>query len=195
MEIQKRILKKLNSYTVDQVSLGRNLRPGEFGVFLSHLSIIRSQIRDSIDTVWILEDDFTPCTEIESITHSLEHLNTVDPKWDVLYTDISMKKWDGTLLFPGVSWMKKRFKTTHSKSYEKIDDVICKINSRYGLTSYILSLRGAEKVFSYFSKTPLVLPIDLQIHLIPGLKQYATLNETVTNDHSFYHDSHTKKNI
>lgn len=162
-----------------------SLHGGHIGCMLSHLSVLLDAYNKNFDLVWILEDDIEVLRPLQLIKNCLTTLNKIDPHWDVFYTDTDSRhpklghlvSYDvaperpGQTLKPGNYY---RYRSVVSRH-------IMKIRSRFGLYSYFVSKRGIKKIIDYFLCKTIWIPLDMEIHYIPGIKEYSTRQDIVTH--------------
>lgn len=162
------------------------LNGGHIGCFLSHLSIMKDAYDRQYTTIWVMEDDIDPIEKDvqKKIPALLSELNRLDPYWDLFYTDTNSKNDKGEYipslalaprpdqqLLP-IEYYTKRIPLTNN---------IMKIGQRFGMYSVLISRRGLEKLIRHFSHVYLWSPIDVDIHYIPGIRQYATRRDVVSH--------------
>lgn len=148
------------------------LYPGVIGCFLSHLSIYKDALERDFETVWICEDDIKMVQPPQLIPQLLEELNEIDPYWDLFYTD---RLTTGM----GIQYPRPN-QPLYIPQYKLISPQIAQIHGRYGSHSIVISRRGLIKLNHYFSHVYLWSPIDVDIHYIPGLREYQSLEDVVT---------------
>src|SRR5579863_7202687 len=72
-----------------------SLSRGAIGCLLSHLSIMQDAYDSGYHTIWIMEDDIRVVSDPHEISSLLRILDTVEPDWDVLFTDNEIKGGNG----------------------------------------------------------------------------------------------------
>lgn len=157
---------------------------GAIGCLLSHISVYKDAYERGFDHIWVLEDDAEFLENIGRISPLLSRLSEIDPEWDVFYTDVDCRDDnDGyyinnyTIGRPGQVLLPPEYYKTRNL----VDESIMRIRSRYGTTSMIISKRGVEKLWNYFSHVNIWIAIDCDIHFIPSIRQYSPTFEIVTN--------------
>lgn len=159
--------------------------PGRMGCALSHLSAWRDGLEQGYNTIWVAEDDVVFAQSGKMLEALLKRLEEIDPEWDVLYTDRNTKDWQGhevtnkppTCAHPNV-------KTRPASEFlrrEAVSEEFERLWSRWGTYSMLISQRGLQKLVTYHWKMPLWTRIDVSIHHVPGLRQYATRMDFVTH--------------
>jgi len=152
---------------------------------LSHLSVLLDAYNKDFDLIWILEDDIEILKPLEIIKNCLAHLSKIDPDWDVFYTDTdSRHPILGHLISYDVAPERPGQKLKPASFYRHRSVVsrhIMKIHSRFGLYSYFVSKRGIKKMIDYFLNKTIWVPIDMEIHYIPGIREYSTRQDIVTH--------------
>lgn len=170
--------------------LETKLNPGRIGVFLSHLSIIRRALDEGYKVIWILEDDVVFNEgAISSMERILQELNSLDDSWDVLYTDNGSR-----MLIPGRHLEYYTFekeapyllnRVTQQEFKPLIGNEIFQIEHRLGAYSMILSQRGLQKIWDYFSEHKMQYAYDIDIHFIKNKKYFQTTQDLVTTYGTF----------
>lgn len=158
---------------------------GPLGCLLSHLSIYQDALNRGFQRIWVLEDDADFVGDVHLIPQFLEKLFTIDPLWDVLYTDMDCKdSEDGCYTFddgevgrPDQTLFPEKYYQTR----DSVGDKIVRTRGRYGMTSVLLSQNGLQKLVDYLSHVYIWTAIDCDIHFIPTLRQYSIEEEIVTN--------------
>ena len=157
---------------------------GHIGCFLSHLSIMKDAYERGFDVVWVMEDDVEFLDDVDEVPRLLAELSKLDPCWDIFYTDTDSKDPQGNhiqslMLAPRpdqplspLEWYLKR---------ELLSPDIMKIGQRFGMYSVLISKRGLKKLIDYFSHVYLWSPIDIDIHYIPGIRQYSSTSDIVSH--------------
>lgn len=147
---------------------------GAIGCLLSHLSVYKNALDQGFNTIWVSEDDIIFHENAEEISHLINSLNSLDPHWDVLYTDY----W-----FPNK--LSKERPRSNQVAYKPtqtiISDELIKIRGRRNTHSMILSGKGLKKIYNYFTSKKLWTPIDVDLHYIPNLKQYSPMRHIVSS--------------
>lgn len=159
----------------------RRLGPGQLGCLLSHLSILNDALTRGYTVIWICEDDIYFKSKARVLPQYLDRLNKIDPKWDVFYTDLDSRvgkrilKCDyqdprpGQILPPLKSMMKRK----------AVSKEILRVGMRFGTHSYFLSQRGIKKLINYFKHVYLWAPIDVDMHYVPGIREYCPSKDMV----------------
>jgi GR25 family glycosyltransferase involved in LPS biosynthesis len=164
------------------------LRKGTIGCLLSHVSILKEAYNRGYNTIWIMEDDVEFLGDIHTISPLLKTLTKIDPNWDVFYTDIEGKDANGNRIpslgsdfrpddfghFPLSYYLKRRV----------VSKGIMRIGQRFGAHSFILSRKGIEKILHYFTHVYIYSPIDVDMHYIPGIRQYSAMEDIVSVCHA-----------
>ncbi len=150
----------------------RPLRGGEIGCFLSHLSVYQDAAKKEVKAVWICEDDIQFEKSPKNIPFLVKQLTKIDPDWDILYTDYSEA---GSIPCGG---------NPYGHSYQVLKEEVTKdlvrMHGRWGTHSILFSAKGITKVFRHYYCNPIIwAPIDVDIHYIPGLREYS-VKESIT---------------
>lgn len=141
----------------------RKMKGGAVGCFLSHISVLKNAHENGFNIIWILEDDAEIINNLKKIPNLIRTLSNLDPKWDILYTDvrnfgINGRGCEGSLPM---------------KVSDFLDKNLMKAGNRYGTYSLLISKSGIEKLLNYFICNLLRAPIDIEIHWIPNLRKYS----------------------
>ena len=157
---------------------------GHIGCFLSHLSIMKDAYERNFDVVWVMEDDVEFLDDVDEIPRLLSELSRLDPYWDIFYTDTDSKDAQGkhiqSLMLAPRPDQPLRSLDFYLKR-ELISPDIMKIGQRFGMYSVLISKRGLKKLIEYFSHVYLWSPIDIDIHYIPGIRQYSSTSDVVSH--------------
>ncbi|MCH9631318.1 MAG: hypothetical protein S4CHLAM37_13400 [Chlamydiia bacterium] len=190
-EIERRRLKDFYRHCLHKNCTGRNVSPGQIGVFLSHLSILKHAIEKDYDVIWILEDDVAIVEDPKIIDSLVEELEQIDPDWEFLYTDICSRfvRKNGT-----IEWNSFEenfgndfdYSLITSKDYEPYkDDDIQSIQHRLGAYSMILSRKGIRKLYSYFINNRMRYAYDVDLNFCEDKHMYQTNRDVVTTYGTF----------
>jgi GR25 family glycosyltransferase involved in LPS biosynthesis len=151
--------------------------PGHLGCLLSHVSVIKDAYDRGFDCIWVFEDDVEFHADAATIPGVLEELASIDPAWDIFYTDPdSFIRSGGCDFRPDQphsrpSFYKKR--TIMNKNFMKA-------GVRFGAYSMIISRRGIEKLINYFTHVYVWCNYDWDIHYVPGIREYSYRTKLVT---------------
>lgn len=162
----------------------RRLKGGVLGCLLSHLSVLSDAKQRNFDLIWVLEDDVEILEDPRLLTEMLSTLSLLDPEWDIFYTDVDSRAPDKGYVRSLGSDFRPGEKVYSAVYYQKrfvMNEDIMQIRSRFGTYSMMVSSRGVRKILDYFSIRPVWTAIDIDIHYIPGIRQYATRRDIVTN--------------
>ncbi len=160
------------------------LRPGEYGCLLSQVSIYEDAYKRGFSHIWILEDDAVIEKDVSQIPLLLKELSQIDPKWDVFYTDSDPRTHEKGYCKP-TSMCPRPMQDVKPLAYYleriKISENIQLIRSRWGTYSYIVSRKGIRKLRNYFFHHYIWTPVDWDMHLVQGIREYSALQDIVTN--------------
>lgn len=160
------------------------LRGGQFGCLLSHLSVLQDALQRHFDVIWVMEDDVEFVEDPRLLTALLTELTLWDPDWDVLFTDSDFRD-KNTGYIQSVSSDFPPDLCDKMLSYYtervKINDTLMQIRSRFGTYSMLISKKGVAKILHYFASHPFWTAIDIEMHYIPGLREYAACQDIVSN--------------
>lgn len=159
------------------------LTPGALGCLLSHISILKDAYDRKFSIIWVMEDDVEFLEDPEILKTFIPILFTIDPEWDVFYTDVDYRNRNGYTrslgLDPRPNQQLYPLKYYLRRDYCHKD--IMRIRSRYGTHSMILTRKGIKKILDYYKSRPIWSPIDVDIHYIPGLCQYSSRRDIISN--------------
>ena len=168
------------------------MRGGQIGCLLSHLSVIRDAYEREYQCIWVCEDDIKIIENPHQLSDIIEKLNTLDPCWDILYTDVDAKNSKGERIPSLMSDFRLDqiyFPIEYYRQRIKVNEDISEIKQRFGAHSMIVSKRGIEKILNYFTKLYLWTAYDIDIHYIPCIKQYALNRDLVSVDYTLGSDT------
>lgn len=174
------------------------LPPGHIGCILSHVSILQDAYARGFDIIWVLEDDAEFLEDPHQLTAMLEELTTIDPEWDIFYTDVDFRKENGGYLRYLANAPRPTQAVPHLMHFLKrqpITDNIMSVRGRYGTHSLLISSRGIKKMLDYFTHVYLWTSIDVDIHYIPGIRQYSTTKDIVSNFRKTISDTSGNSNL
>jgi GR25 family glycosyltransferase involved in LPS biosynthesis len=159
------------------------LQEGHTGCLLSHVSVLKDAYEKGLDLIWIVEDDIEILDNIRKILEILSRLDEIDPDWDVFYTDVDSKNKKGETI-QSLSSQFRPDRKYHSLAYylkrKEVDKDIIKLGQRFGNYSYIVSKKGIKKILDYFTHTYLWAAFDIEIHYIPGIREYSSNYDIVS---------------
>lgn len=158
------------------------LKGGQLGCLLSHVSILKDAYERGFNRIWVLEDDIDFLEELSQLASLLEKLSQADPDWDIFYTDPDCKNEKGEYFRPSSVDPRPDQLLEPFDFYQQritLDDKIMQIRSRFATHSMLISKKGIEKILRYFTHVYLYSPIDWDIHYIPGIRQYASIEDIV----------------
>jgi GR25 family glycosyltransferase involved in LPS biosynthesis len=156
---------------------------GQIGCLLTHLSIIKDAYERGFETIWVMEDDIVILENVKQIPSLLKEMNELDPDWDLFYTDVDSKNRLGVPVLSLTSDFRPDMPHHSLKYYLKrvrLKQDIMRIYQRYGMYSVVVSKKGMKKILDYYSHLSLWSPIDVDIHYIPGIRQYSTTRDIVS---------------
>lgn len=160
----------------------RRLRGGQLGCLLSHLSILADAKQRNFDFIWVMEDDIEILEDPKVLVKMIAGLLSLDANWDIFYTDVDFRDDQGgyvrsydTDFRPGEN------PTNHYLERLNITKDIMRIGCRFGTHSMIISKKGIEKIYKYFTTRPLWTAIDIDIHYIPEIREYSSRRDIVSN--------------
>lgn len=156
---------------------------GQIGCILSHVSIVQHAFKKAYEVIWICEDDIEIRENPHQLSDLIAKLSEIDPEWDILYTDSDSKNTLG-IIVPSLGSDFRPDSPHMDLNYyiknEIIDQDLIRKNQRFGAYSYILSRRGIEKIFRHFINNYLWTTYDIDIHYIPGIRQYCLRRDLIS---------------
>lgn len=163
----------------------RPLRKGMIGCLLSHVSILKEAYLRGYNIIWILEDDIEFVDDVRLIPNLLARLSAVDSDWDIFYTDVDGKNSKHGNYIPSLSSDFRPDDLNHPPLFyylrrTLVDEGIMRIGQRFCTHSLILSRNGIEKMFYYFTHVYLYSPLDIDMHYIPGIREYSVTKDIVS---------------
>jgi GR25 family glycosyltransferase involved in LPS biosynthesis len=173
--------------------------PGEVGCLLSHISVIKDALERNYKTAWIFEDDFEFVEPPRTMIPLIKEISKIDPNWDILYTDVDSKDCHGVPSLALGSDYRPDRNHIHPDEYylarTSVSKELMQIRQRYGLYSYIVSRKGMEKIYSYFTHRYLWTAVDIDLHYITNIREYSPKRDIVSIwIHSPFSDTKEKHN-
>lgn len=159
---------------------------------LTHLTAYQHCLQNNIPLALMLEKNAFIYSEVQNLFTTLNELEKLYPKWDILFTDLHyhLPK-DGSIAKPQITKNNKIIPT-----HKALSNNISSVNSRYGTVSYIISLRGMNKILEYYTRNWLDLPFDQALFKIPRLRIFSVNEDIITNEHRCEkYDQYQKKRI
>jgi GR25 family glycosyltransferase involved in LPS biosynthesis len=165
------------------------LNGGMIGCLLSHVSIYKDAYERGFNTVWICEDDIKFTDDVKKLSGFVDELNSIDPDWDILYTDYTQHGTGMQAHRPGQSPYRVLSQIVNQSK------TLVRMHGRHQTHSMIFSKKGIKKVLDYFTHIHLWTPIDIDIHYVPNIREYSVRKDIATfiND-SPYSDTEHKNN-
>ena len=157
---------------------------GHFGCLLSHLSVLLDAYARDFNVIWVLEDDAVIIKNISVLPGILAELEEKDPKWDLLFTDLDYRNPKGgyiQALATNARPDQPIASLSHYTRKKAISENLLRIHNRYATHSMIISKRGIKKMVEYFTHVYIWQPIDIDMHYIPGFREYTTSKDIVSN--------------
>lgn len=171
-DLSKKVRKKLKAPNK------ADLRAGQIGCCLSHLSILKHAKDRGYLRIMILEDDIEFTSDIKQVEEYLVLLSEKDPQWDVLFLD----GWNGEkrgvfqpIDTPGSKMSKEIQKPKETAVQSKLD----RIYYRHDLHGYIVSRKGIAKILNHFHRNSLRLAVDIELNHIDQIRMYETKRDFV----------------
>ena len=168
------------------------LKGGEYGCYLSHLSVIKNAYDNGFNRVWICEDDIEFSEDYAQLASLIDQLTKIDPDWDVFYTDVD----PSCTYLGGVQYLPSKFfphrpdqtlkPTKQYLNRKKVSNDIMKIGQRFGMYSAILSKKGIKKIYDYFTHVYVWSPLDVDVHYISDIREYATVCDLIPHRKKAY---------
>lgn len=159
------------------------LRGGQAGCILSHLSTLRDAAKRNFNIIWVMEDDLEILENIKQVPSLLSSLEQLDPDWDILYTDTDTKDPQGNpvrSLCADFRPDQQHLPLEYYLHEEELNADLKKIGQRFGAYSLLISQKGIKKILHYFTHVHLWTSYDIDIHYVPGLREYSTRRDIVS---------------
>lgn len=162
-----------------------NLGRGALGCYLSHLSVWQAAWDLGLQRIWVLEDDdefVRPKEVLEARIAELDRLVGPDG-WDILYTDPDPRR----SLKPFAAWtcgvIPKRpdFLLQRTMARTPLSQTLETVTARYGTYSMVVNRSALHKLLTFFRHYGLFTPLDGDVHLVPGLRQFCCRDYVATN--------------
>lgn len=170
---------------------GYSPSPGQIGVFLSHLSIIKHSLDKGYEVIWILEDDVIfkkdPKLALQAFLCEMKNKKI---SWDILYTDLNSRfqQPDGTLTYYTIeSCFGLNFNYKRMESVDVIEApfLTTQVKYRLGAYSMLLSKSGMIKIFDYFIKNKMEYAYDVDLNFIQNKRFFQLFEDFVTTIGNF----------
>ncbi len=160
------------------------LTKGQVGCLLSHLSVIKHAYEMGFNLIWILEDDLEFLEDITEISFLLSSLALLDPQWHILFTDRDFRDQEGGYLRSLTSCFRPDYHHSPENWYIQrysVGSNISRIYQRFGTRSYLITTAGMEKILSFYNQMYIWGSIDIDMHYIPGIREYCSDKDIVSN--------------
>jgi len=159
---------------------------GAIGCLMSHVSIMKDAYESGYELIWIMEDDIEVLRPPSLLLSYIKELDSLRGRknWDLLYTDRDYRTRSGVYAPCYGTDYRPDVDTRNQERFairKKISTNIRRLGSRFATTSMIWTRSGLKKYLDYIEKHGMFLPIDMDIHLAPGMKAYSVVNDVVTN--------------
>ncbi|HEX2579066.1 MAG TPA: glycosyltransferase family 25 protein [Rhabdochlamydiaceae bacterium] len=160
-----------------------SLSRGAIGCLLSHLSIMKDAYDSGYNTIWIMEDDIRVVSNPHELSSLMQILDTVEPDWDILFTDNEIKGASGPV--PCTVIRPRPLVQVQPLDYylqrKNVHKDIVKIGMRFGSASMIIRRSGMKKLLDYFETYKVYFPYDIDYFYVPGINLFALNRDIVTN--------------
>ncbi|MBN1914838.1 MAG: glycosyltransferase family 25 protein [Parachlamydiales bacterium] len=156
---------------------------GHFGCLLSHISVLKDAWDRKFSLIWILEDDVEFVEDVRVIPNILERLTSLDPNWDLFFTDPDSKNNQGQPIRSlAVDFRpdQDHYPPAYYQKRISINNDITMIRQRFGSYSMFITRKGLEKMLHYFTHVYLWSPIDVDIHYVPDIRTYSAKRDLVS---------------
>lgn len=160
-----------------------SLSRGAIGCLMSHISVLNDAYKSGYQTIWVMEDDVCIVEDPHMLCDIIEQLDTLEPGWEVLFTDPETKGADGKHVYCGGIRPRPYFDYKDLNYYYQrynVNDNVVKLGLRFGTYSMILRRSGIEKLLNYFKTYRLFFPYDMEFFFPPGIRLYACRRDIVT---------------
>lgn len=182
----------LTEDSYENIYFDSSVTKGCIGCLLSHLSILKDAYESNYETIWVMEDDIQVVENPLQMSFLISSLDFLVKDWDILYTDTDSKDFYGNLVSCNTIPLRPNLILKPLNFYQRrnvINEDFLEIGMRYGTYSMIIRKSGIKKILDYFKKNHLFLPIDIELFLIPELKQIAMRREIVSTRPGIHSDT------
>ena len=162
------------------------LQACEYGRLISYLRALKDGYDRGFECIWICEDNVEFFDSVQKIPELIEELYDFDPNWDVFYPDIGQRYRVDEHIFRNLNITYDPRPDEELESYDyykkkfRVSDTLMKIRSRAPFNSMFVSRRGMLRILHYFTHVFLWSPIDVNLHTIPNIRQYASKIDIVS---------------
>ena len=142
-----------------------------------------------------MEDDVEFVEDPRQLSDFLTQLSHWDPDWDVFYTDTDFRDENNGYIRSLSTDFPPSMKDNQVLDFTErinINDDLMQIRSRFGTYSMLISRNGIRKILDYFTTHPFWTAIDIEIHYIPTLREYACRRDIVSNLRHSWSDTEKK---
>jgi len=161
------------------------LSQGAIGIVLSHLSVLQDAYDSGYQMIWVMEDDVEAVDNPRQIPGLIRNLDSVDPDWDILFTDTDTKDTQGNHVPCRALAARPNFciETLDDflQRFYSVSSDLSRIGMRYGAYSMIVRRSGMEKILNYFKSYGIFLPYDMDFWLVPNIKMYSVNKDIVSH--------------
>ncbi len=160
-----------------------SLSRGAIGCLMSHISVLKDAYESGYQTIWVMEDDIHVVEDPHIICDLIDQLDSLEPGWDVLFTDPETKDANGNRFYCGGIRPRPNFDYKDLNYYYhryNVNDNIVKLGLRFGAYSMIIRRSGIEKLLNYFMTYHLFFPYDMEYFFPPGIRLYACTRDIIT---------------
>lgn len=160
-----------------------DIRPGQIGCILSHLSVLKDAYDSGYETIWVMEDDIDVIEDPRQLSTLIRELDALSGDWDILYTDPETKDYYGRRVPCFDIYPRPNFPPQSISYYRRrisINETFQETGMRYGAYSMIIRRAGIKKILDYFTQYRLFMPIDMELFFVPELKQITILRDVVS---------------
>lgn len=160
---------------------------GQLGCLLSHVSIIKDAYDRGFNIIWVFEDDIEFVEDVNQIPQLLTEFSRIDPDWDIFYTDIDQRALpEGYYYRPNFMAQPRPDQPLYPLQYYftriQLSKNIMQTRYRWGTHSMVISRNGMKKILDYFTHVYLWAPVDVDLHLISGIREYSPIRDIVSNE-------------
>lgn len=132
--------------------------------------MLKNAYENQFNIIWVLEDDAEFVGDPQKIPELITALSTLDPEWDILYTDVG-----------NIGIVQGSFVILPVNNEDYLDENFMRVGNRFGTHSILISNSGIAKLLNYFICESLYAPIDVKIHWIPNLRKYSVRQNIVSH--------------
>ena len=130
-----------------------------------------------------MEDDIRVASNPHELSSLISLLDQIAPGWDVFFTDFETKSSAGQCVYN--TWIRPRplveqQPLAYYQERTYLNGDLMKIGLRFGAYSMIVRREGIRKILTYYKKSKLFFPYDMEFCYAPGIKMYQCARDFIT---------------